>query len=327
MITSTKNLFDMKRFFCWVALLTLILFVATPEVSAKRKDDGVLRILAIGNSFSDDGMEYLPLLLDNMGVENVELARLYVGGCSLERHVRFYNEHKAPYQFYYSATKHFKGPKAHTDIPLRAAEANLWQKTEGVSLIDALKWGEWDIITMQQVSGLSGLYDSYQPYLNELIAIVRKYQPEAKIAWQMTWAYSTDSQHGDFPRYDRDQQKMLAAIYAAVEQMRREVKFDYIIPAGTAIQSLRLSDVNNAPLDLTRDGYHMDLGGGRYALACVWYETLIKPFTHRSMVGNTLYTEQGRVKVNKDNAHYFHKAAKKAVKRPFKPRKVKGNKR
>ena len=317
----------MKRFWGWVTLFTLAFVMTAPVSEAKGKDDGVLRILAIGNSFSDDGMEYLPLLLDNMGVENVEVARLYVGGCSRERHVNFYKQNKAPYLFYYSATKRVKGSRAKTNIPLRAPEANLWQKTEGVSLVDALKWGVWDIVTMQQVSGLSGLYESYQPYLKELIEIVKEYQPEAKIAWQMTWAYSQNSQHGDFPRYERDQQKMLDAIYAAVGQMMREVEFDYIIPSGTAVQSLRLSAVNNAPLDMTRDGYHLDLGGGRYAAACVWYETLIKPFTHRSMVGNTLYTEQGNVKVTKDNAHYFHKAAKRAVKRPFKPRRVKDCKR
>ena len=317
----------MKRFLGWAMLFALATVMTTSAAEAKGKDDGVLRILAIGNSFSDDGMEYLPLLLENMAVDNVEVARLYVGGCSLEQHVNFYKQNKAPYQFYYSATKRIKGNRAKTDIPLRAPEANLWQKSEGVSLVEALKWGEWDIITMQQVSGLSGIYDSYQTYLKELVAIVKKYQPKAKIAWQMTWAYSSDSHHGDFPRYERNQQKMLDAIYATVKQMMQDVEFDYIIPSGTAVQSLRLSSVNNTPLDLTRDGYHLDLGGGRYAAACVWYETLIKPFTHRSMVGNTLYTEQGNVKVTKDNAHYFHKAAKKAVKRPFKPRKVKYSKR
>lgn len=314
----------MKRFFACAVAIAIAITSSTTETSAQRhQDDGVLRILAIGNSFSDDGMEYLPLLMDNMGIENVEIARLYVGGCSLEQHIAFYDQNQAPYQFYYSATKRFNKPKIKTDIRLGNPEANLWQKTDRVALIDALKWGEWDIITMQQVSGLSGLYDSYQPYLGRLVEIVRKHQPDAKIAWQMTWAYSTDSQHGDFHRYGRNQQQMLDAIYASVNEMLKEIDFDYIIPSGTAIQSLRLSDVNNHPLDLTRDGYHMDLGAGRYTLACVWYETLIKPFTHKSMMGNTLYTNIGNVHVTEYNAPYFHKAAKKATKKPFKPRKIK----
>ena len=45
-----------------------------------------LRILAVGNSFSDDGTEYLPSLLEGAGIHNVIVARLYIGGCSLERH-------------------------------------------------------------------------------------------------------------------------------------------------------------------------------------------------------------------------------------------------
>ena len=43
-----------------------------------------LRILAIGNSFSDDATQYLPDLLEAAGIHNVILGRLYIGGCTLE---------------------------------------------------------------------------------------------------------------------------------------------------------------------------------------------------------------------------------------------------
>ena len=49
-----------------------------------------LRILGIGNSFTDDGMMYLPELLEAAGIRNVVLGRLYIGGCSLERHCKEY---------------------------------------------------------------------------------------------------------------------------------------------------------------------------------------------------------------------------------------------
>ena len=49
-----------------------------------------LRILGIGNSFTDDGMMYLPELLEAAGIRNVVLGRLYIAGCSLERHCREY---------------------------------------------------------------------------------------------------------------------------------------------------------------------------------------------------------------------------------------------
>ena len=39
-----------------------------------------LRILGIGNSFTDDGMMYLPELLEAAGIRNVVLGRLYIPG-------------------------------------------------------------------------------------------------------------------------------------------------------------------------------------------------------------------------------------------------------
>jgi hypothetical protein len=140
----------------------------------------------------------------------------------------------------------------------------------------------------------------------------------------MTWSYAKESTHGDFPNYDRDQQKMYDAITDCVHRLKKEFKaIKNIIPSGTAIQSLRQSAINNSPKDITRDGYHMDLGAGRYALACTWYETLIKPYTHRSMMGNGLRLDLGDVKVTDATAPYCQKAAKKASKKPFKVQTIK----
>ena len=78
----------MKRLFNLTLGVIIAITLTSPAV-AQTKDDGVLRILAIGNSFSDDGTEYLPALLENLDVENVEVARLYVGCCTLESHMKF----------------------------------------------------------------------------------------------------------------------------------------------------------------------------------------------------------------------------------------------
>lgn len=296
----------MKRFTLIIVSLLMLTLTATP--AAARKYGETLRILAIGNSFSDDGMEHLPAILEDMGIENVELARLYVGGCTLERHYNFYNNEEAAYLFYHS----------------KAGE-NKWVKAdEKVTMQYALAMGEWDIITLQQASGVSGLYNSYVPYLEQLITIVSKAQPQAELVWHMTWSYSTDSNHGEFPNYDRDQMKMYNAITECVHRLLKDYKaIDKIIPSGTAIQSLRQSEVNNSPKDFTRDGYHMDFGAGRYALACTWYESIVKPYTKRSMMGNGVRLELGDIKVTDYTAPYCQKAAKQAVKHPFKLKAVK----
>lgn len=296
----------MRRITIILLGLLLVTASATNAVAQKGNGNDVLRILAIGNSFSDDGMEHLPALLENLGIKNVELARLYVGGCTLAQHINFYNNQQPAYMFYHST-----------------AGENRWTLQNGVTMQSALAMGEWDIITMQQASGVSGLYESYVPHLEQLIAVVRKSQPQAEIVWHMTWAYSKESPHPEFPNYDRNQQTMLDAIHQCVRNLKKDFKIKKIIPSGTAIQSLRESEVNNTPMEFTRDGYHMDYGAGRYAAACTWYETLIKPFTHCSMMGNTLRLEMGNMHVTDQNAPYLQKAAKKASKRPFKVREVK----
>ncbi len=284
------------------AAMTALLLTAAMPAAARGKGADTLRILAIGNSFSDDAMEYLPALLDNLGVENVSLARLFVAGCSLERHMKMYDSDEAAYQYYRSE-----------------AGRNRWVKAaRTVSLRQALADGEWDIVVMQQASGFSGRYESYEPYLDSLIAAVRRAQPRARLAWHMTWAYASGSSHAQFADYGRDRTRMYDAICDAVRQMLDEHPhtFRYLIPSGAVIESLRLSEVNNPPMDFTRDGYHMDFGAGRYALACTWYEVLIRPFTHRTMRNNSLLSIWGEMKVDDRMASYCRQAAWRAARGP-----------
>lgn len=297
----------MKRYFV-ISFSMIISILLTIPATAQTKDDGVLRILAIGNSFSDDGTEYLPALLENLNIENVEVARLYVGGCTLESHMKFYDNNEAAYKFYHS----------------KAGE-NKWSLSkEKVTMQYALALAEWDIITMQQASGVSGIYDSYTPHLRRLIDVVKQAQPNAELVWHMTWSYSTDSNHKEFPNYDRNQLQMYNAITQCTNNLLAEFEqITSIIPSGTVIQSLRNSAINNYPKDLTRDGYHMGHGAGRYALACTWYEALVEPYTGISMMGNTLRVCGGMVSVSDIVALYCQKAAKQAIKAPFKLRNVK----
>ena len=76
----------------FTGFLALVMFLQTagaqefyPNHPLPQRPD-TLRILAIGNSFSDDATEYLPGLLEAAGIHNVILERLYIGGYTLERH-------------------------------------------------------------------------------------------------------------------------------------------------------------------------------------------------------------------------------------------------
>ena len=292
-------------------LLTILFAVCvvfnTAATSLHSHEEATLRILAIGNSFSDDAMEYLPAILDDLGISNVEVSRLYIGGCSLQQHLDLYNNHRAEYIF----SRSLPGE-------------NRWVQQPGkASLKEALEAAQWDIITLQQQSGRSGEYESYEPYLGELIKIIRQAQPSARIAWHMTWSYSSDSKHGDFHRYNHSPQQMIQSIYLASRQVEfNNPEIDIIIPSGTTIQSLRMSAINNHPQDLTRDGYHMGWGVGRYALACTWYEELIAPYTGITMMGNGVHSNKGNIAVTPLTAAYCQKAAKAAVRNNYRPKQI-----
>ena len=87
-----------KRLCLLLAVLTLRAQSEAPNFPLPVRPD-TLRILGVGNSFTDDGMMYLPELLEAAGIRNVVLGRLYIGGCSLERHCREYAGNKPSYTY------------------------------------------------------------------------------------------------------------------------------------------------------------------------------------------------------------------------------------
>ncbi len=261
-----------------------------------------LRILGIGNSFTDDGMMYLPDLLEAAGIRNVVLGRLYIGGCSLERHCTEY-ERDAPAYIYYKS------------------EHNRWEtRSEQATLKQGIADEPWDIVVLQQASGLSGDYRSFQPWLDRLAGIVRWNCSNAGvcIAWQQTWAYASDSDHGDFVRYGRSRQQMYDSIVAAVGQLLEQTAIEVVIPSGTTIRNLRGTEFCDAR-ELTRDGYHLGLGMGRYAAACAWFQALVAPVLRCSIAGNECRLQGSPHELTPSQAAACQTAARRACILPLAP--------
>ncbi len=268
------------------------------------KEPQELKILAIGNSFTEDATQYLPSILSAAHIKNVTIARLLNGGLSLENHWNYYSGDSTSY--FYQKTN---------------PETNMWYKVEsGYSISKAIADEKWDIIVLQQVSYLAGKYESYQPHLNKIRKALLQLSTNSKVcfAWQMTWAYAKNCTQAGFANYNNDQLTMYKAIANATQLMKKGSGIDVIIPSGTALQNLRNTTLNDAPYDLTRDGYHSDLGAGRYVEACTWFLTLIKPcLSAYNIEGNTFRPTDGKVLVNNNNVQLIWKAAQKAVQNPY----------
>ena len=211
-----------------------------------------IKILAIGNSFSVDATEYLWNMLDAAGIEEVVIGNLYIGGCSLDTHWSNMSNNSNAYTFYYN-------------------NSGTWETQSKKSILYALRLEEWDYITVQQVSQDSGDPSSLGNLQNVLNYVKNnKTNDEAEIYWHMTWAYQTTSYHEHFlPDYGNSQMKMYNSIIStAKDHVSGYDLIEGIIPAGTAVQNLRTSYLDDS---LSLDTYHMSYGTGRYAVALTWF--------------------------------------------------------
>ena len=77
----------------------------TTEMIETKEFPKSLKILAIGNSFSTDSMQYLYEIMKAGGVEEIVLGNLYYAGCSLDQHYQFGRTDSTSYTYY----------KKHTD--------------------------------------------------------------------------------------------------------------------------------------------------------------------------------------------------------------------
>jgi hypothetical protein len=253
-----------------------------------------LKVLAIGNSFSEDAVEeHLSQLAQAEGL-TVVIGNMYIGGCSLERHVNNLRGNLPEYRY-----RKFDPKGSMKEI-------------NGYTLEKVLAEEDWDYISVQQVSSFSGMPETYSPWLPELVDFVKARVPGAEIMFHMTWAYAPNSDHGAFVNYGKDQMKMYNAIVSAVWQEAPKVGIDLIIPSGTAIQNARTSFLGN---DLTRDGYHLKRHIGRYIAACTWLEAVLGV----NPVGNS-YCPEG---ITPEECKAAQKAAHKAVKKPCKVTSIK----
>lgn len=250
---------------CKNLLAALALCVAPlPSFSGNNAESQTptVRILAVGNSFSEDAIDqYFHELCEAAG-KRVIIGNLYIGGCSLERHLLNARTDSAAYRF---------RRIGHDGVTITA---------NPVTLSSALQSDDWTYVSFQQASPLSGKYGSYAD-LKPLIAYADNVtQGRPTYMWQQTWAYSPTSTHGAFPTYNSDQKVMYDSIMSAT----RRVMTDYpslkvLIPTGTAVQTARIASGN---YDLTRDGYHLDRLTGRYIAACTWFEAIFG----ESVIGN-----------------------------------------
>lgn len=231
-----------------------------------------IRILAIGNSFMQDALTYVPFILPNIADIELEMGILYEPSQTLAGHWNNVQNNTAAYILYL-----YRG---------RGCWENLGKK----SIQQTIDSREWDTIILSQTGTRGADYSTYQPYLNNLIRDLYTILPyPVKFVW-----YS--AQNG--PKYGGRSftEEEIMALYqgniAATKRVLAETLCEAVIPVGTAVQNARntsLRDVGEYGLLCSPDGAHLQEGLPCQLAAYVVCLTILElcGFSNKSIYGDT----------------------------------------
>lgn len=273
-----------------------------PPVNFQKAD---LKVLDIGNSYTQDAQTYLPQIIQASGIgTDFSLYRAFRPNGSFKTWVDCWNDaDDETYNVAFCAGTQIGGISGNG------------YNNDGTLFRKALQTVKWDIILIHQVSTYCNDYSLWEGhgaggYLQELIRLIRITNPQATIGYLMTHSYRgsywANSEGSSLLRWKN--------IAEATKQLKLEYDIDFIIPYGTAVQNLRASSLNDS-YEFSEDGTHMGAGLGDYVAGCCYFESLLAPRYGVSILGNTFRITNlsesvgGRRNVTDETALVAQKAA------------------
>ncbi len=249
--------------FIWKGFDTLLPLATADETTKK----DTFKVLSIGNSYSNNAHSHLVKIAADEGFEKVEIANIYKGGCTLKEHYNNAVANTPAYTYEYQELAE-DGTVKKTTVGSSEADG------EKVTMLYGIQANDWDVITIQQQSLNSGVESSYvKEQIDYLVEYINKNKTNknAKLVWHMTWPYATyytgNTLYGTY--FDYNQNSMYKGIVEAVQtHIATRDDFDYIIPAGTAIQNARLLGLDEK--ELSSDGTHLN-SLGCYVAGLTWF--------------------------------------------------------
>jgi len=265
-------------------LAALFLAMLAWSARAAEPEGKTVRLLTVGNSFSQNATRYLGDLA-KAGGHKLIVHRCDIGGGSLQQHWQKVERHAAD----------------------PADKAGLYGT--GRSLAEELAAEPWDVITLQQYSFISHDLATYQPFAGQLHAFIKERAPQATVLVHETWEYRSDDPRfaTEKPGQPASQQAMYEGLKAAYEAIASTLGVK-LIPVGDAFHAVdtdptwgfkpdttfdpktavapalpdqthslhagwRWAKGQDGGQVLKYDGHHANQAG-QYLGACVWYRVL-----------------------------------------------------
>ena len=305
----------MKRRFLLLAAVCLsatLLSAASPA----SKSPKTIRLLTVGNSFSQNATRQLGNLVTNAGHVLIHQP-IVVGGASMELH--------------WGRAAAFEKDPTSTN--------GLYGKQ---SLKQHLVAQPWDFVTIQQASIKSHDAATYRPFAKQLHDYIKQHAPKAEVLMHQTWAYRVDDPRfkvaapkAGEPKTQAEMYEQLTRAYSTIAAelgirrlpvgdafyladtdekwgYRPDTKFDFtsndenLLPNQKHSLHIgwRWAKGKSGKTALGMDGHHAN-AAGEYLGACVWFEVLYG----ESVVGNGFVTPG----LDKAHARFLQETAHRAV--------------
>lgn len=228
-----------------IALVVPVYGAVSQYVAQRQEKAETIRILSIGNSYSQDAHAYLGQLAEAAGVDLL-VGNAYDGGCTFRKHLEQYKNGTTAYTYY----------------------VNGKSKKTSTTLSYILEQEKWDYITFQPGTEGKDYIIPHTPHLNELLNILHKKFPQAEMVYNLSWPDGTNSTRAYFKNlFNSSQDAHWANLLKDAGEAYSDLDIRYITPGGLAYRYAYETYGDT----LHRDGYHMS-ELGRYLQACTWFE-------------------------------------------------------
>lgn len=217
-----------------------------------------IKILTLGNSYSNDACAWLEKILKSASYDDVIIGYINYGGCDINDHWSNVDD---------DITNDF-GAEFFVN---NNGKIQRYPTGEDFSLVEGYKFllsmCEWDFVIIQHGPKSVEIKESYS-HLRDLLDFVKcnLKSPNAKLLYHMIWKYNDNVEGGS-----------TAQVYDDILDTTRNIvlkheEFVGVIPAATMRQNMMSTYLTDR--DISRDYGHMGLGFGRYALGLLWYSYL-----------------------------------------------------
>ncbi len=227
-------------------------------------DDGIIKVLAIGNSYTKDSFYYfdqVEKVQDPDDEIKMVVGYLYQGGQPVSVHASNAVNNEPAYIYYKYD---------------RSTGKDSWQETPNATTLTGLLDEDWDMISVQLSPAGATVNDTGLDTLLDFIK-ANKTNPNAKIGRHFTWAFAEayrytgsakDAFINDFQADPLTLYKTIANTAKTCLETRDDIEF--LVPAGTTMQNLRDGIFGD---NLQRDNYHLN-PFGRTMASYTWYAFL-----------------------------------------------------